>query len=128
MTTHVLGLRRTGIDTWLLRPGLGSVGYAEGALPWQESVVQARWQSSGCQPITVNLKAPRDTRGEVVIPLTDATITLTLNGATVWQDGQALIDGIQARPDGIGIALTGGEYAIKIDRVCYPVFLPLIKR
>jgi len=128
LTTHVLGLRRTGTDTWLLRPGLGSVGYAEGALPWQESVVQARWQSSGCQPITVNLKAPRDTRGEVVIPLTDATMILTLNGATVWQDGQALIDGIQARPDGIRIVLTGGEYAIKIDRVCYPVFLPLIQR
>jgi len=130
LTTHVLGAHRTGVNTWSVKPSLSSVGFAEGTLPLADGILEVRWDRSDCAQIELDLVAPPATAGEVLLPLNDDddALVITLNETTVWQDGMPLVDGIVANQEGILLPLSGGQHVLRVQRTCYPVYLPAIQR
>jgi alpha-L-rhamnosidase len=128
LTTYVLGAQRTGVNTWFVRPGLSGVESAEGALPLADGILAVRWNRPGCSQVELEVVAPRTTSGEVLIPLTDDSLMITLNEIPVWQDGMPLVDGVVAHQEGVLLSLSGEQHSFTIERACYPIYLPVVRR
>jgi alpha-L-rhamnosidase len=128
LTTHILGVQRTGVNTWFVQPGLSGVEFAEGALPLADGTLEVRWNRPDCSQIELEVVAPRTTSGEVLIPLTDDSLMITLNEIPVWQDGIPLVDRVVAHQEGVLLSLSGGQHSFNIERACYSMYLPVIQR
>lgn len=124
LTTYVLGARQTGPRAWSIRPGVGGASAASGALPLGQGSLTLEWAAS-CEQMTIQLGAPADTQGEVVLPLGNETTTITLDGVEVWQNGWPLSPDVSRQADGIRISLPGGPHALKLLQQCKTTYLPL---
>jgi alpha-L-rhamnosidase len=126
LTTYVLGARRLGANTWLVKPAFSGVRYASGSLPFQDDELQVHWERYSCGESQLELMAPVTTTGEIVLPFTNNTTVLTLNGEVIWLRGTPLVDGVTKFADGIHISLQGSNYTLEVHQDCYTVFLPLV--
>jgi alpha-L-rhamnosidase len=126
LTTYVLGARRRGPVVWLVKPAFSGVHYASGSLPLQDGDLRIRWERQGCGENQLELTAPISTTGEIVIPFTNETAVLILNGHVVWREGTALTPDIIELADGIHISLQGGSYTLQVHQRCLASFLPAV--
>jgi alpha-L-rhamnosidase len=124
LTTYVLGARRSGPDTWTVKPALDGVRCVSGSLPLATGELQVRCERRGCGESQLELIAPVTTTGEVVVPFADSTMVLTLNNRVIWQDGTPLADDVITSADGIHISLPGGDHTLHIVQDCRGAFPP----
>lgn len=118
LTRYVLGALRTGPHSWQLQPPMRAFTGAAGALPLAEGQLQASWATVSCGQYTLDLSAPNGSNGEVLLPFSDTTAMVTVNGAIVWQQGRANRSAITATPTGLRLALSGGQQHIDIRTSC----------
>jgi hypothetical protein len=118
LTTYVLGARRLSLHTWEVKPGTISLPRVAGALPLGQSALLVNWATVECGGRVLTLVAPADTQGAVLLPLDDTTLTLRLNGATVWRNGKSLTGQVVKQSDGLRIALGGGTYRLEARGTC----------
>lgn len=124
LTTYVLGAARTGPDTWRVRPAFEGVPWATGALPLREGLLKVAWDRSDCQGGTLELVAPPDTRGEIVVPFADATAVVELNGQVVWAAGEPLAASAWRDGDQIRLTVHGGAHVLSVSQECSTLSLP----
>ena len=119
ISTYVLGLAQTAPDEWRFQPAIGSLSSASGAIPLGQGVLQASWQTGGCQAgaasgmIYMQVSAPSATRGQVILP--GAGIQwVNLNGETI------LLTSLATNPASsqVVIPLGSGEQIIEIGTAC----------
>jgi alpha-L-rhamnosidase len=125
LTTYVLGVRRTGPDTWLVKPAFSGVRYASGSLPLQDGEIQVRWERVDCEESKLELTAPPTTLGEAVIAATNETMVLTLDDHVIWQEGAPLVDYVIESSEGVHVALQGGTHTLNVLQDCHTTFLPV---
>ncbi len=126
LTTYVMGTRKLGPNTWVLRPAFNSVKYASGALPLQDGELEVHWERQNCQDRTITLISPISATGNVIIPFINATTIITMNNDLIWKDEQALTDNVTELDDGIHVSLDGGSYTLQIHQNCHAIYLPVI--
>jgi alpha-L-rhamnosidase len=126
LTTHVLGARRLGPDTWSVKPALSGVSYASGRLPLADGELQVYWEVKDCENSRVELSAPNTTAGEILIPRTGDTVVVTLDDRVVWQQGMPLMDDVTETAEGISIPLRGGTHTLHIYQDCHTTFMPVV--
>ncbi len=120
LTRYILGAQRTGPETWLVKPAFAGVQTAAGELPLLPGPLQVSWAYPTCGNPTLELTGPPGARGQVVIPFTGPAITISLNGAPIWQNGTALIQGVTLAPDGIHVDLQSGHFSFEVQGVQGP--------
>ena len=118
LTTYILGVRQSGPDAWVVQPALAGVNHASGALPLKNGVLQVHWERQTCQDSHLGVLADVGSNGEVVVPVTDPTTVLILNGKSIWENGMPLAENVTVDPKGIHIILNGGNYDISIHQDC----------
>jgi alpha-L-rhamnosidase len=116
LTTYVLGARRLKADTWMVKPAFSGVRYATGTLPLQDGELQAHWECQGFGSCELEVIAPITTTGEVVIPFSDDTRVLMLNGDAIWQGGTILAGCVIEQLDGIHVSLPRGSHTLYVLR------------
>jgi alpha-L-rhamnosidase len=117
LTTHVLGIHRTGPNAWKLQPGLQAPGDLSGMLPLQRGTVSVHWSYPQEEqfPIRLEVKSPADSQGEIVLPFATSERRVMLNGRVVWEHDTALDDRVTSEPDGLHISLEGGDYVLEAN-------------
>lgn len=115
LTTYVLGARRTGVNTWELKPAFSGVAHAEGQLPLAQGALSARWESGSCSS-HITVSAPPGSSGNILLN-NHPDAQLYLNGV--------LIDPLDdfARNTGsnrneISIPLIEGDHSLEIRSAC----------
>lgn len=108
LTTHVLGAQQTGPATWRVQPGVTGVTQAAGVLPLPDGNLTVEWTYRCAQPFQLEVSPPEQTSGEVVLPVFHESMTLTLNGNPVWQNGQPLDELVTRQDNTLVLALEGG--------------------
>lgn len=117
LTTYILGIRRTGPESWEVRPAFAGIERAAGAVPLARGEVFAQWEVVGCDERRLDVSAPEGSAGEIVLDLEDVT-AVTMNGDTIWRDG-ALREGEAIVFDGLlHIPLQGGDASLRVGLAC----------
>jgi alpha-L-rhamnosidase len=114
LTHYILGAQQTGPRTWLVKPAFSGVQNAAGGLPLPTGFLQVSWADPPCGNPGLEITAPSGTRGQAVIPFSNPAMTILVNGAPIWQNGNALISGILSTSDGIHINLQSGHVLIEV--------------
>jgi alpha-L-rhamnosidase len=118
LTTHVLGARRTGPDSWTVQPSLRGLQQATGALPLEDDVLRIDWERQGCGESLLGVTAPPGTVGELVFPCVEGTTTLTLNDQLIWSDGEPVVEDVGETADGVRVPLEGGTHTLRLLEDC----------
>jgi len=118
LTTYVLGAKRTGPNTWALKPTLTGVDYASGSLPLRDGTLHIEWERGTCQEAHITMNAEDNSSGEVLIPFLDPSMIITLDGQTIWEDETGITDIVAPSPNGIIITVNGGTHTINIHTDC----------
>jgi len=127
LTTYVLGARQVGPQRWEVRPALLGLESVSGTLPLGEDVLSVGWERPDCEHAFLNVSAPADSSGEIVIPRVGPTTSITLNQTLIWENGVPLADFVFSDGEGVRIRhLTGGTYHIDIQQRCISIYLPLV--
>ncbi len=109
LSQYVLGIRplAPGFRTWIVAPQAGDLGWAQGTAPTPEGVIASRWRrGSGRRSFELTVVAPRQTSGEVDVPLLGRSRAIALDGRIVWT-GVRPTAGVRARAIGAAIAFMG---------------------
>lgn len=108
LTQSVLGVRPTGVgytrwEVRLLRER-GGVVWARGAVPTPRGQIEVEWRDEG--GLTVGVRAPEGTAGEICVPVGDEGVEVRVDGEVVYGAGEA---GAAARyEDGFVVLEIGG--------------------
>jgi Bacterial alpha-L-rhamnosidase 6 hairpin glycosidase domain len=118
LTTYYLGLRQTGQQSWTFIPSFAGRDYASGSLPLQDGLLQAAWQTQNCQQRMIDLSAPANTHGQVIIPISDATQAITQNGDLIWSRENRQNISASAVSEHVSINLPAGDYHFETLESC----------
>lgn len=102
LTNELLGVLPTapGFATWSVRPTPGSVAWARGQVPTPHGPLTADWQHPAAGVFTLEVHAPRGTRGTVAVPTDGRGVAVAVDGRRVWTGGRATAKGVSAGADG----------------------------
>jgi alpha-L-rhamnosidase len=117
LTTYALGARRSGSNTWLVHLALDALPSVAGALPLRTGALQLRWDNRRCGTSTLQLVAPADSSGVVLISDT-AALALTLDGVLIWKNSLPLSEKVNKQPDGLRLKLNSGPHRLDMERTC----------
>jgi hypothetical protein len=133
LTTHTLGARQTGPDTWRIAPAFAGVGRAAGTLPMIQHapspalvpasappahpmprILSVEWQGARCGPRLLTYDAPPGSAGEVVLP--DAVnARIAVDGRTAWDDGRPVLAGVVRAGDAVVLPGYEGAHSVTVD-------------
>jgi hypothetical protein len=85
-----------------------------------DGVLDVRWERVSCGEYHLHILAPTGSQGQVVLPLAQPDLILTLNGETVWENGYPLTDRVSARDGLIILDLNAGAYEMAGKHACVP--------
>ncbi|MFS8095709.1 hypothetical protein LFM09_01095 [Lentzea alba] len=125
LTFYVLGLNPTSATHYDFVPHLGDLTQVEGNITTPKGAVKGTWNYTP-GTFTSTLTSPAGTTGRIGVPTYgSASVTVTVNGTTVWSNGQfqpgAGLSG--GSTDGTYIYLTGaggGTYNVTATGVVRP--------
>ncbi len=132
LSRYVLGIQIDTPQQWQVAPQPSSLRWANGRVPLVNgNQISVEWAQPACGVFTMQVQAPADQPGTLVVPLTpnlQSRSTITLNGQVVWSpDVQASF--ATATPHGIALAVQGASsYRITRASPCRAVWLPLVVR
>jgi alpha-L-rhamnosidase len=118
LSAYVLGVKRTGPNTWELRPDFESVSSAAGTLPLQDGVLDIWWQNQSCTDVSISITAPPTSTGSIILPWSDAVITL--DNEIIWNKGQSFSRDVHSIQSGVDVLLTEGQHDLLIEKSCLP--------
>lgn len=118
LTRWMLGVERTGPQSWAFAPPMRSVAGAAGALPLATGALQASWATPGCGQNTADITAPAGSSGTVLVPFNDNATVIALNGTTIWQNGQPSSNQASAVAGGVQVRLGSGQFHLVIQHSC----------
>ncbi len=115
LTTYVLGARRTGVNTWELKPALSGVVHAEGQLPLAQGVLSASWESGPCSS-HITVSAPPGSGGNILLN-NHPNAQLYLNGVLIDPLDDFARNTGSSRSE-ISIPLIEGDHSLEIRFAC----------
>ncbi len=122
LSEYVLGLRpaTAGFRTWIVAPQPAALQWAEGQVPTPRGALAVRWAARDAA-FTMDVSAPNNSAGTIVVPWDRRQATVRVNGHVVWKNGRFKAEaGIAlARRDSRNIYLTtskGGAFAVRAGR------------
>ena len=114
LTRYLVGAERTGPDSWSVSPEFKGVDSVSGTLPLEHGSLQVQWAKNTCGVFNLQVTAPVESEGMVLIPASINPNQITLNGAVIWRIGDPSSRDIQVLKDGIHISIEGGIYNFSI--------------
>ena len=115
LTSYVLGAKRAGDNTWVVKPSFTGVTYASGQIPLEGSVVEVYWEVQNNQDKYIRVVSSETTHGKIVLPYPDSTTLITHNGETIWEYGGAKTTNVYLSSAQVNIVVLGGEHVILIQ-------------
>jgi len=115
LTTYILGARRSGPDSWQVKPAFAGVSQASGELPLPGGVLKVGWEAGGCGQFAVSLLAPAGTTGEVVLPSAMEGSAVWLDGSQIWASGRTARGAVSRSADGLHIVVGDGSHRLEIS-------------
>lgn len=88
LSTYVLGVQRSGPQSWQVRYYPSRLRSISGTLPLAQGELSAQWTVEPCRRLALTLNAPAGSTGQVVLPNVAQTRELRLGNRTIWRDGQ----------------------------------------
>jgi hypothetical protein len=117
LTNFVLGVipMGPGFQTWTIKPIPGDVTWAQGVVPTPQGSLSVYWTVASTSPLfTLEISTPSGTQGDVSVPVTDESNTVSLDGASVW-NRQAVGSSRASYTDGyVTVTVTGGNHTIAV--------------
>lgn len=114
LSSYLLGMQRTGEDTWLFRPALRGTASASGVLPLENGSVRASWQVLAGGNALLEVDADPQAAGEIVLPLPDPGRRVLVDGTVVWQDGGSS-EIVYLYENELHFKVSGGQHALVIE-------------
>lgn len=118
LTNFVLGVIPTGpgFQTWTIKPIPGDVTWAQGVVPTPQGSLSVYWTVASTSPLfNLEISTPSGTQGDVSVPVTDESNTVSLDGTSVW-NGQAVGSSGASYTDGyVTVTVTGGNHTIAVQ-------------
>jgi hypothetical protein len=93
LSGYVLGIqpRTPGYRKWSVDPRPIGLKWAQGRAPTPTGAIVSRWvRGTHNSAFKLTVIGPRDSRGEVAVPLLGADRTIFRNGTIVWRDGHPI--------------------------------------
>ncbi len=118
LTTYVLGLQRSSPESYLLTPSFSGLQTAAGTLPLAVGTVEASWERSACGGYLLNVNAPVNTRGTLVLPAPGAGDTLVMDERVIWTNGQPVTNQVAQYQETISFQLTSGAHRFSLAAAC----------
>jgi alpha-L-rhamnosidase len=115
LTSYVLGAKRSGDNTWVVKPSFTGVTYASGQIPLEGSVVEVYWEVQNNQDKYIRVDSDETTHGKIVLPYPDSTSLIIHNGETIWENGEAKTTNVYLSSAQVNIVVPGGEHVILIQ-------------
>jgi len=109
LTTYILGANQIRADEWQIRPAFTGVQRASGILPLQSGELSVEWENTACGESWLQIAAPIETTGEVILPANWIDAKLLLDGEIIWD---------QNEPS--HLLLPGGSYLLQATYRCDP--------
>jgi alpha-L-rhamnosidase len=84
---YILGVQPTsgGFDTFDIRPDIGGLTFAEGAVSTVKGLITTSWKKDGNGRFTLSVKVPANTCASIYIPkLVKGNFTITESGKVLW--------------------------------------------
>lgn len=121
--THVLGITpvRPGFTQWMVRPVLGGgLTWAAGHVPTPSGEIHVRWEvvtSSGIgQQMRLYVSAPANTTGRVIVPVSGAMVSVSLDGRIVYDKLKAMTaEGVQVQDRLVVVPVRGGSHRFLVS-------------
>lgn len=117
LTRHVLGVAPTapGFKRWVVKPAAGAgrdVTWARGVVPTPWGDITVRWWTEDGR-FEMEVNAPEDTRGEVLVPVENEDAKVLLDDWVVYDAGDANDDAVYS--DGyVVLQVQGGEHKLEV--------------
>jgi hypothetical protein len=127
LTTYALGARRLGSNTWLIHLASDALPSVAGALPLRTGVLQVRSDNRRCGTSTLQIVAPADSSGVVLIS-DAAALALRLDGVPIWKNSLPLSGDVTKQPDGLRLQLSSGPHRLDMERTCITGNYPFTAR
>jgi alpha-L-rhamnosidase len=124
LSTHLLGARQLGPNSWEVIPAFTGVERASGGIPLEDGLLEVAWDRSDCSVRTLTIKSPQDSHGTIRLKDLNETKKIELNGELVWEEGMPLNAAVIVEQDSILISSTGGRQSIEILQDCSSVSTP----
>lgn len=114
---YICGIQPTsgGFATFDVRPQIGGLTFAEGAVPTVKGLISARWEKSDHDHFCLSVSVPANTLATIYLPkLSTGNVTVTESGKQLWPPPTAPGDpGVLATSDEgscIKCLVAGGDY------------------
>jgi hypothetical protein len=117
LSNYILGVTPTspGFRTWRIRPAVGDLKWARGAVPTSSGeVIKVQWEVGSCGMFKLMVKAPRLSNGVVSVPVGEGKAGVYVNGEVVWDGSGVAKYGAMFEDGYVSIAVTGGKSVIEV--------------
>jgi alpha-L-rhamnosidase len=83
---YILGIQPTsgGFATFDVRPEIGGLTFAEGAVPTVKGTITSRWEKGDGDRFSLSVHVPSNTRATIYIPKLSQNFKITESGKLLW--------------------------------------------
>jgi alpha-L-rhamnosidase len=84
---YICGIQPTsgGFATFDVRPEMGGLAFAEGAVPTVKGLITTRWEKAAKGGFSLSVNVPANTRASIYLPkLANGSFTITESGKRLW--------------------------------------------
>ena len=117
LSTYVLGARRTGPNSWEVKPAIFALDHVEGVLPLREGDLSVGWDTTNCSS-QIRISSPPGSSGNVIIPSDRTVHILRVGGELVPLPNIVSPYPGDANRQSISIPLGEGVHTLEITRRC----------
>jgi alpha-L-rhamnosidase len=118
LTTYLLGVKRTGPNTWEIVPSESAVESVSGSIPLQDGFLQVSWEKNGCQNTLYNVSSPNSSEGVINLSHVQDIKEIKNDGEKIWSVGNDNSEEVVVEFSSMQINLSGGDHNLSIYRDC----------
>ena len=115
LSEYVLGAKpvTAGYRTWLVQPHTGDLAWTEGQAPTPHGNLVVKWShDSKTGAFAMHVTAPKGTSGTIAVPTFGRSVTISVDGRTVYGHGKANALHATAQGDYVNLTVGAGSYDI----------------
>ncbi len=118
LTTYLLGLERTGPDSYQFTPALYEMPKVSGSIPLQNGNVAVAWQTTPCAGYRIDIQAAAGAKGQIRLPMPESSSYLTLDDQILWPPNLVSASLVEEQDNQILLSITGGEHQLVLTANC----------